>query len=711
MTIGEMIEILFLPPLLLLSSYGARGSAFRRDSELSCCYPGTVVLSRNPWLSSEKENSYKKTQKPCNMDSGDVRSPLVKSECLPLSGIAGYAKTKFNKNKGCSSSTRLARVARTCVRFISAEHRTSRVSPLPRQVSCGYLRSAVRACFAEDLPVELELSIKTSQKLEQRYCHSCNESRGDVVKEWKQKRLEPVGEENGDFMGRFVKALRSNVDPGWNRRDYPYIPTGNATLEHSRCQGGSWNVEELRFDCRPVSIISSGKPRIVTLFSGEYTRILSPLHKSLYSSLKRKGWLLVGPPTDDRVKWLNGDQEYVSIDYSSATDNIKLAFVQAAVDVLISAADGLTQDQLACLRAFASLTFEDGAEASTGQPMGSVMSFPVLCLINKTVVDLALLDLLEEGEISFKEWTSHRCLINGDDLLYRELYPGLRIYSRILANGSRVGLVVNKEKTLKDRRIGEINSTAFCNGTRVKKVNCAALFMATDVTDVLGLARESSRTLKGFKELVKRNLAQLERQETKVQSHLPRPLREVLWRDPRIAAAVTTKPLFGKDERVNFFPVTRKPVGYQLTRREETDAINAEVARLQSIGSKQPRGLTRPVLCLVGGQKRAYVHRSNKLQEDTILTVLAAAWRRKEWEGMQVRDPVREGGDQLWNLLDEFDGERKLSVIDKMVRTIREGRGDPRKPTDVCSTDVIDIMRFYSILKWTGTLDDNYVAL
>lgn len=343
--------------------------------------------------------------------------------------------------------------------------------------------------------------------------------------------------------------------------------------------------------------------------------------------------------------------------------------------------------------------------------MGSVMSFPILCLINKTVVDLALLDLLEGGEISFKEWTSHRCLINGDDLLYRELYPGLRLYNRILANGSRVGLVVNQQKTLTDRITGEINSTAFRNGRRVKKVNCAALFMAKDVTDVLGLARESSRTLKGFIQLVKRNLAQLERQEVKVQGVLPSPFWRHLLKQPDVMRAILTKPLFGKDERVNLFPVTRKPVGYQLTRKEETDTINAKVKEYQAIGSKQPRGLTRPVICLVGGQKLAYVHRSKIPQEDTILTVLEAAWWKKEWKEARAREPEKVDRDLLWNLSDEFDGEHKLSVIDKIVRTIREGRGDHRKPTSDCPVDIRSVMRSSGILKWTNSLDDSFISL
>lgn len=672
-----------LPTLILRFSSLASTVAYRRLlPAISSGSVSVVVLARKvpTQLPKEKDNSHKKTQGPCN--------------------------TATIKTQGCSFTPRLERVARQSIRFISREFDIKRISPFPRNIKCGHLRSAVRAAFPEDLPVEVELSCKTTQKLEKHYCTQCNTSRGDVVQQWVKRRLEPVLPETDAFVNRFKQAFKANVDPGWNRREYPYIPTGNATMGHSRCSGGSWNKEELHYSCRPVSIISSGKPRIVTLFSGAYTEILSPLHRALYSSLKRKGWLLVGPPTDERVKRLNGSHEYVSIDYSSATDNIRVDFVDAAVDVLISQADGLTEDQLACLRGFASLTFEDGSEASTGQPMGSVMSFPVLCLINKTVVDLALLDLLEEGKISFKEWTSHRCIINGDDLLYKELSPGLMIYDRIVANGSRVGLVVNQEKTLKHQRIGEINSTAFNNGTLIKKVNCAALFMAQDVTDVLGFARESSRTLWGFKKLVKRNLAQLEKQEVKVCSRLPTPFWRVLWRDRKISAALLTKPLFGKDERVNLFPVTRKPVGYRLERWEETDAVNLRVAEIRREGRKQPRGLQRPCICLVGGQKRAYVHRSKKLQEDTILEVLATYWRRKEWNGVRALDSEMNGKSIVdMDDLIVFDGERVLSRIDKLAKMIQGGRGGLRKPTAGRPLDVSDLMRSY------GILDHSYISL
>jgi hypothetical protein len=146
----------------------------------------------------------------------------------------------------------------------------------------------------------------------------------------------------------------------------------------------------------------------------------------------------------------------MSYDYEAATNNIKAEYVRAAVQVLKEKASGLTIDQIRCLDVVGELRFPGSRHAAhRGQPMGSLMSFPLLCLVNKTVVDLAMIDLLEDKKVTFKEWTSHRCLINGDDLILRSPVNDHRLYDEPHRRwGSAIGLVVNRDKTLVDKKKG-----------------------------------------------------------------------------------------------------------------------------------------------------------------------------------------------------------------------------------------------------------------
>jgi len=491
--------------------------------------------------------------------------------------------------ESCEYTSRLRGKARTCLRFLKKELRLKRARALPSRIECGQLRSAIRSCF-DDLTEVQELSIKTCQKLEKRFCQFCENEIG-LMREikWKEERFRDV-EVDEDHLSRFATQFGRNVDCGWNRGKYPYIPNGHACKGVKRREGGTWRPGVFSEDCEVQTVISAGKPRIVTLFSEKNGADLYSLHRSLYCTLKRKGWLLVGSPTNEQVASLNGG-EYISVDYSAATDMIKSAYTRAAVEVLIEKGEGLNDDELRALRVLGSLRV-DGTRVTRGQPMGSLMSFPLLCLINKTVVDLALNDLLIEGKIGVKEWRLHRCLINGDDLLFRDLsVPGL-LLPYLTAHGSQVGLVLNKEKTMVDAEKGEINSTLFVNGVKQKKINCGALFMGRDVEDVIGFADQSSLSTDGFMYLVRRHKNLLARAKVKIHQGLCHKRFNALVRDKEIRRALCSIPTSGA-KSTNPFDVVPKPVGYDLSRDEEAVLIESRVNRLREQGYI-PTKVSRP---------------------------------------------------------------------------------------------------------------------
>jgi hypothetical protein len=494
-------------------------------------------------------------------------------------------------------------------------------------------------------PVQ-ELSIKTATKLEK----DCKCRLGEIdtmLKEWKESRLSPASHESS-HVEAFKKALAMNVDQGWDNYRTPYIPTGHASLTYSRGDGGSWNREEFSTKCRVMGVMSSGKPRIVTLYSSENSRLLKPLHDSLYRTLGRKGWLLVGSPTNELVGRLNGAGPYVSVDYKSATDNIKATYVRAAIEVLKKKANGLSVEEERALDVLADIGLSDSTPTETGQPMGSLMSFPVLCLINKTVVDMAVSDRARRGEISWKEFRVHRCLINGDDLLYRELKSDTPrgTLAGILAHGSQVGLRVNEEKTMVDPQWAEVNSTAFLNGIKQKKTNVGCVEWREEVSDPIGYLAESVRRRCCFQRMLLSWRGAIARCPEKLQCSLDRRLYRCLM---KIKDSLKLRPS-RRPMPHNLFPVVPRPAGYDLTREEEVKLITARVNWLQ-----EDRRFWRPKVA-PGRTKleedprpiRRILERKTPTDEDTILDVLRVGWEEKRYreildqEGSDLRLAIAE---------------------------------------------------------------------
>jgi hypothetical protein len=577
----------------------------------------------------------------------------------------------------CRNEASLRRKAKSVCRLLEVDRGLKRARALPSVIRCGYLRSAV-TCSYDDLDVVSQLSVKTAMKNEQRFCDSCRQQleNGELEK-WKKERFLPVSVDD-NHLRRFARALGRNVPEGWNQgMVWPYIPNGHASAYHGREEGGTWNVEPLVGTCVPGAVVTSGKVRIVTRYSASLSEVLYPLHRSLYATLRRKGWLLCGPPTACKVASLNGRGEYISVDYKSATDNIKTSYTRAAVEVLIQKGVGLRETELWALRTVGNLEL-DGKPAVRGQPMGSLISFPLLCLVNKTVVDLALEDLLMDGEISFKEWTSHRCLINGDDLLLKSPthHGGLTFLPRVCWHGGQVGLVVNNEKTMVSERYAEINSTLFSvqehRVTLEKKTN-TGVYRYGKVDDVLGLADQATVSGAGFILVVRNHLESLRRQERKSGRTLPLVKWRALLREAKMCSKLRSALMchVQVEPAGNLFPIVKKPEGYDLTRLEEDAIISCEVSRIRqqvdlhgwpSLPGVSQCGRMRPAVMSVLGTRtlRAALGWKTPREEDNVLKVLYSAWKNKKTKEMVVRDDASVDGALLEHVCDEC-GEMALA--------------------------------------------------
>jgi len=257
--------------------------------------------------------------------------------------------------------------------------------------------------------------------------------------------------------------------------------------------------------------------------------------------------------------------------------------VKAAVDVLEEQADHLSDEEIAALRVLSNLIV-DGEETFSGQPMGSVMSFPLLCVINKTVVDMALAAMLDRKEISFKEWSSHPLLVNGDDLLTREVRATTDLRGEVVRQGSQVGLVVNEEKTMVSERDGEINSTYFQDGHRLRKFNASSLWMDAGVEDVLGFAAQATPDGKTFRKVVRRNLRTLAKQQDKHLTEIPLSLVAVCRKDKKIRAAITSLPVSVAPIKSGVISMDLRPENYDMSRDEEHNAMRKEIERVRERG-------------------------------------------------------------------------------------------------------------------------------
>jgi hypothetical protein len=188
--------------------------------------------------------------------------------------------------------------------------------------------------------------------------------------------------------------------------------------------------------------------------------ILKPVHNALYDHLTAFGWCVRGDVTkaDFMAVWDDrGDEEdIISGDYSAATDNISLEAVEAIVSVIMES-EQLTREERETLKAsftditvrFSRMNEKNVFVVNRGSMMGNLVSFPLLCLINKACFDWTC-DLRGVARRVGR--------FNGDDCLF----PGDKcFYDQWRQVTGAFGLIVNEEKTGFSRRYGELNSRVF----------------------------------------------------------------------------------------------------------------------------------------------------------------------------------------------------------------------------------------------------------
>lgn len=253
----------------------------------------------------------------------------------------------------------------------------------------------------------------------------------------------------------------------------------------------------------PIGLPEPFKVRVITAGPALKQTVLKPIQKLLWRTLFRKDvFRLIGEPVNaEIVTSALGTgalgEVFVSGDYKASTDNLHSWVSELLLDEVIACLVINDQDfnpefylelktmmkqmltghmilhpdmKTSFLKARANgkdcLEFLDGclAEQKEGQLMGSVISFPFLCLANAAICRLAM-EISESKTLNLHgKYNRARLLINGDDCVFpgvqpSEKHPG--IFSIWKEISEFIGLTSSVGKTYVHRDFFTINSIQF----------------------------------------------------------------------------------------------------------------------------------------------------------------------------------------------------------------------------------------------------------
>jgi hypothetical protein len=179
------------------------------------------------------------------------------------------------------------------------------------------------------------------------------------------------------------------------------------------------------------------------------------------------------PVTEDHVNWLlqgmESNEILRSADYSGATNEFAFALSRAACGFfpepyrsrIIRSLCSPKRIQFSwgkeksnCVGGRVKMEFPPEFEMTNGQLMGCIYSFPILCVVN-----LALLRCAKEKELGRKVHLADiKCLINGDDLLFRDTPEFIKSWEVVV---KEAGLILSPGKNYDSREFCVINSELF----------------------------------------------------------------------------------------------------------------------------------------------------------------------------------------------------------------------------------------------------------
>jgi len=271
------------------------------------------------------------------------------------------------------------------------------------------------------------------------------------------------------YLQHVRSIVASQFQPGWDRGYeslcWSATPSVGACTGSPRSKGGTRALRlqrevflrrtlgheafEINSTVAYQVVNTGGKGRGVTIADWDMG-LLGPCHKKIYNHMSDKPWLLRGEARGNSFKdfTLKEGEIFVSGDYESASDNLRVDVAEAILDVLQSSSRipasvwNAARAYLHCKVQYPDLKAPLETE---GQLMGNLLCFPLLCLQNYCAFRFV-----------FDERTPVR--INGDDIVFRSTKEKYEEWSRVVG---KVGLVLSRGKTLVEERFFSLNSAFF----------------------------------------------------------------------------------------------------------------------------------------------------------------------------------------------------------------------------------------------------------
>jgi hypothetical protein len=212
-------------------------------------------------------------------------------------------------------------------------------------------------------------------------------------------------------------------------------------------------------------IVEPMKVRVISKGPAFEYYAAKPLQKALHTVLRNMScYKLIGRPLcptdliDIKSKALP-DWEWFSVDYKGATDGLSWKYSGRILKYIIQDLSPRYQALALDVLGPHKLVYPNSARIESGkmekgQLMGSILSFPILCIANYGLY-LNVTKELHQGW-SDEERQNH-CLINGDDQVYA---APVHLWTDHIEKGKKVGLEMTVGKAYHHPRYANANSTS-----------------------------------------------------------------------------------------------------------------------------------------------------------------------------------------------------------------------------------------------------------
>lgn len=280
---------------------------------------------------------------------------------------------------------------------------------------------------------------------------------------------------SGRFLFKFneVREKEEGMVPDGGKKEYDV----DASVVRRRFSSLYWRIlkranEEQPF-ASPVALPEPLKVRVITKGPPLTYAALTPLQKFMWRVLKNhKAFKLIGEPVSEGILKntlgrIRQDQYFLSGDYTDATNELH-SWVSQTIAIAIGDVIGLndTETDLFVKALVQHVLIDDEGKAHeqvTGQLMGSVVSFPVLCIANAAMTRFAM----EQAEGKKIPFSNIRALFNGDDIVAVTSKLGYDLWRKCTGF---IGLQESVGKTYLSTNYLNINSTSFVFNERHRVV-------------------------------------------------------------------------------------------------------------------------------------------------------------------------------------------------------------------------------------------------